>query len=306
MTEAGECWNVMYVTRANRYHLSYLVRFSCLCVMWLLWRVTLGWRWLSPTLHHSTINCCTQKNTARREVKACNYQLKSSDIHSLSAQCCICSCTNSNRHWKASPHPPSFFHKHLKYGLLKRKRLPMPLWNMFNLMDSAQRRKAFLLNKLPRLYDTRRPTALWDTTIRYGPMESTYQHDYKRPIMIGPPVKARPPPSTEFWNRSARYGPLETTYQHDYKTFVPIDYKKRTEIATPTAVLPEKTRIAWEASDKFEQLMKDNQADIEESKSRTYQQRVSITPEEFNKKEAATTIWWKRKVFLLKSACFYR
>lgn len=161
---------------------------------------------------------------------------------------------------------------------------------MFNLMDSAQRRKAFLLNKLPRLYDTRRPTALWDTTIRYGPMESTYQHDYKRPIMIGPPVKARPPPSTEFWNRSARYGPLETTYQHDYKTFVPIDYKKRTEIATPTAVLPEKTRIAWEASDKFEQLMKDNQADIEEFKSRTYQQRVSITPEEFNKKEAATTI----------------
>ncbi|KAI9557910.1 hypothetical protein GHT06_014662 [Daphnia sinensis] len=158
---------------------------------------------------------------------------------------------------------------------------------MVNLMDSTQRRNAFLSNKLSRLYDTRRPTTLWDTTIRYGPMESTYQHDYRKPIMIGPPVKARPPPSTEFWNHSARYGPLETTYQHDYKTLVPIDFKRRPEIITPTAVIPEKIRISWEACDKFEQLIKDNQADVDESKSRTFQQRISVTPE-LNKKEADT------------------
>ena len=53
----------------------------------------------------------------------------------------------------------------------------------------------------------------------YGPMESTYQHDFKAPTMTPgvPSFKAGPAPSSVLWNTSANYDPWETTYGHDYK-----------------------------------------------------------------------------------------
>lgn len=156
-------------------------------------------------------------------------------------------------------------------------------------MDSyKEKRDAFFSNKQLRLYDPRQSSALWNPAIRYGPMESTYQHDYRKPIPLGPPVKARPPKSTELWNRSVRYGPLETTYQHDYKTFVPLEYQRPIDVA-PIPEFHEKSgRISWEAFDKLDQSIKDNQADVVQSISRTCEQRVSIDPADLSKKEAPT------------------
>lgn len=61
--------------------------------------------------------------------------------------------------------------------------------------------------------------------LAYGTMESTYQHDFKPPVI--PQVKKRqvvkvvkkglPPPSTPLWNQSMSYEPMESTYQHDFK-----------------------------------------------------------------------------------------
>ena len=74
-----------------------------------------------------------------------------------------------------------------------------------------------------RFDDTAESTDLWRLAERYGPtMESTYQHDYKAPVMMAPPIRAHPPPSRDLWNHSVRLATMETTYQHDYKWPVPI------------------------------------------------------------------------------------
>lgn len=66
-------------------------------------------------------------------------------------------------------------------------------------------------------FDSNTETATCWNRIPYGPMESTYQHDYKTPILAAPTIKVGPPPSSVFWNQSMSYGPMESTYQHDFK-----------------------------------------------------------------------------------------
>lgn len=68
-------------------------------------------------------------------------------------------------------------------------------------------------------FDSNTETADCWTRLAYGPMESTYQHDYKAPVLVASEVvkKGLPPPSTVFWNQSMSYEPMESTYQHDFK-----------------------------------------------------------------------------------------
>ncbi len=158
------------------------------------------------------------------------------------------------------------------------------LVNQYMAMDSRMKKKnSFVSSKLNRLrFDTTPSAELWNPAIRYGPMESTYQHDYKKPVVIFPTVRAQPPPSTAFWNHSARYGPMESTYQHDYKTLIPIDYKNPfdTQESAGKVVPPPaaEERKLCETSEKFEQLLKGCQTGFEES--RTFTQRVFFPAEE--------------------------
>lgn len=88
-------------------------------------------------------------------------------------------------------------------------------------------------NRQVRFDDTAESTDLWRLPVHYSTlMESTYQHDYKKPVMA-PPIKASPPPSHEFWNHFVRYGTMESTYQHDYKW--PTTFPVR---STTTVILP--------------------------------------------------------------------
>jgi hypothetical protein len=152
----------------------------------------------------------------------------------------------------------------------------------------------FVCDKLNRLrFDTTPSAELWNPAIRYGPMESTYQHDYRKPVVICPTVRAQPPASTAFWNHSASYGPMESTYQHDYKTLIPIDYKNPFDIRKvvpppPPSAAEEEERKLCETSEKFQQLLKGCQTGFEES--RTFTQRVFFPTEELlseNKKPTA-------------------
>ncbi|EFX87062.1 hypothetical protein DAPPUDRAFT_97301 [Daphnia pulex] len=172
----------------------------------------------------------------------------------------------------------------------------MAIW-----MDYSSRMKktdSFVSDKLNRLrFDTNPSAELWNPALRYGPMESTYQHDYRKPVVIWPTVRVQPPASTAFWNHSASYGPMESTYQHDYKTLIPIDYKNPfdTQAASAGKVVPpppraaaEEERKLCETSEKFEQLLKGCQTGFEES--RTFTQRVFFPVEELlseNKKPTA-------------------
>ena len=69
--------------------------------------------------------------------------------------------------------------------------------------------------------------------MNYGPMETTYQHDYQKPKFVGVVVKSSSPPPTAFWDESVvYYRPMETTYQHDYKD--PIKMKMMMAVTFPT------------------------------------------------------------------------
>ena len=152
----------------------------------------------------------------------------------------------------------------------------------------------FVSDKLKRLkLDTNESADFWNTALGYGPMESTYQHDYKKPTVIFPTVRVKPPTSTDFWNHSMSYGPMESTYQHDYKTLMPIDYKNPFDTSTGATKRaapadPENHEKTYETSEKFQELLNGCQTEFEES--RTFKRQVLFSsPKELSQKKVSNT-----------------